>query len=489
MHRTWTGGLWAANVSILHPTSITAIALQPVPGTGLHEIPAWTARPHACITILLLADLAALSVGVAVSVLVWRHFGVNFSTEFYVRLWPVLLLFPVAYAASGLYPGFGRNPADELRKLSITTSLVYAALAVTIFLLKDAATYSRGTFLLAWSNTLILVPLFRTVMRSVCSRQPWWGHPVVVVGARKVSVAIAAKLQSQPELGFRPVAIFEEPQLAASLARGRRIRYVILATSEIPRETVRTFFEECSEAFSDVIVIPDLAGFSSLWVEARDFRGMLGLEVKQRLLVPRARLLKRVLDVLLVTVVGILALPLITFLAVLIKLTSPGPVFYGQRRYGRAGEPFTAWKFRSMVANANRELDQHLAADLHLREEWRRSHKLRNDPRITRLGRVLRRTSLDELPQLWNILRGQMSLVGPRPIVVEEIPRYGKGIALYKKVTPGLTGLWQVSGRNNVSYEQRVNFDMYYVRNWSIWLDLYVLAKTVRVVLVGDGAC
>jgi len=142
-----------------------------------------------------------------------------------------------------------------------------------------------------------------------------------------------------------------------------------------------------------------------------------------------------------------------------------------------------------MVANANRVLEQHLAADPHLREEWRRSHKLRNDPRITRLGRILRRTSLDELPQLWNILRGQMSLVGPRPIVAEEIPRYGEGIGLYKKVTHGLTGLWQVSGRNNVSYEQRVNFDMYYVRNWSIWLDLYVLAKTVQVVLIGDGAC
>jgi len=179
----------------------------------------------------------------------------------------------------------------------------------------------------------------------------------------------------------------------------------------------------------------------------------------------------------------------VILVAVLVKLTSVGPVFYGQRRFGRAGQLFTAWKFRSMVANANQVLEQHLASDPKLREEWRRSHKLRNDPRITPLGRFLRRTSLDELPQIWNILRGQMSLVGPRPIVAEEIPRYGDGIGLYKKVTPGLTGLWQVSGRNNVSYEQRVNFDLYYVRNWSIWLDLYVLARTVKVVVIGDGAC
>ncbi len=423
------------------------------------------------------------------SVLIWRHFGIDFRTEFYVRLWPVLLLFPSAYAASGLYPGFGRNPADELRKLSIGTSVVYAALAVTIFLLKDAATYSRGTFLLAWCNTLILVPLFRTVMRSVCSRKPWWGHAVVIVGARRVSVAIAANLESQPELGFKPVAICEDPRLAAFVARDRRVRHVILAMSEMPRETVRAFFEECSDCFSDVIVIPDLAGFSSLWAEPRDLRGMLGLEIQQKLLVPRARRLKRVIDILLVLAFGVVALPLIVAIASLIRLTSPGPAFFGQCRYGRKGQPFVAWKFRSMAANASHVLEQCLASDPALREEWRRSHKLRNDPRVTRIGRWLRQTSLDELPQFWNILVGQMSFVGPRPIVADEIARYGDSYSLYKKVTPGLTGLWQVSGRNNISYEQRVSLDLYYVRNWSLWLDLHVLARTVKVVVLRDGAC
>jgi Undecaprenyl-phosphate galactose phosphotransferase WbaP len=218
-------------------------------------------------------------------------------------------------------------------------------------------------------------------------------------------------------------------------------------------------------------------------------RGTLGLEIRQNLLIPRARVLKRVIDILLVVVFSVVALPLIVAIAGLIKLTSPGPAFFGQRRYGRKGEPFMAWKFRSMAADASQVLEQWLASDPALREEWRRSHKLRNDPRVTRIGRFLRRTSLDELPQFWNILRGQMSFVGPRPIVAEEIARYGDSYSLYKKVTPGLTGLWQVSGRNNTSYEQRVNFDLYYVRNWSLWLDLYVLARTVRVVVLGDGAC
>jgi Undecaprenyl-phosphate galactose phosphotransferase WbaP len=185
---------------------------------------------------------------------------------------------------------------------------------------------------------------------------------------------------------------------------------------------------------------------------------------------------------------GIVALPRIAAIAAAIKLSSPGPVFYGQKRYGRGGDPFVAWKFRTMVKNASEVLEEHLRSNPGLRREWMETQKLRDDPRITRVGRLLRRTSLDELPQLWNVLAGEMSLVGPRPIIAEEIPRYGGGFALYKKVTPGLTGMWQVSGRSLLTYEQRIGFDLYYVRNWSIWLDVHILARTVRAVLRGEGA-
>jgi lipopolysaccharide/colanic/teichoic acid biosynthesis glycosyltransferase len=147
-----------------------------------------------------------------------------------------------------------------------------------------------------------------------------------------------------------------------------------------------------------------------------------------------------------------------------------------------------AWKFRSMVQNADEVLCEYLDGHPDFREEWEWNHKLKNDPRITWIGRLLRHTSLDELPQLWNALKQEMSLVGPRPIVQEEIRRYGEDFLLYQMVTPGITGLWQVSGRNNVSYERRISLDSYYVRNWSVWLDLWVLARTIRVVLKGDGA-
>jgi Undecaprenyl-phosphate galactose phosphotransferase WbaP len=223
-------------------------------------------------------------------------------------------------------------------------------------------------------------------------------------------------------------------------------------------------------------------------VDAREVAGCLAVELRRDLLLPLPRLTKRAIDLLIV----ILALPMVALtvlvLAALVRLESPGPVFYGHRRIGLGHSTFHIWKLRTMQVNGDQLLRQALANNEELREEWLRDRKLRHDPRVTRVGRFLRKTSLDELPQVWNVLRGEMSLVGPRPIVEEEITNYGQSFALYCRVTPGLTGLWQVSGRNEVSCRDRVRLDSYYVRNWSPWLDLYILARTARVVLTGAGA-
>ncbi|WP_416672717.1 sugar transferase [Egbenema bharatensis] len=185
---------------------------------------------------------------------------------------------------------------------------------------------------------------------------------------------------------------------------------------------------------------------------------------------------------------GLILLPLIVMIAILVRLDSSGPIFYSQIRIGQGGHHFKAWKFRTMVRDAEQSLQDYLDKHPELKDAWIRDRKLRYDPRVTRVGRFLRRTSLDELPQLWNILRGEMSLVGPRPIVDEEVERYGSKFELYKKVIPGLTGLWQISGRNNITYEERVNLDAYYVRNWSVWLDVYILLRTLWVVITAEGA-
>jgi Undecaprenyl-phosphate galactose phosphotransferase WbaP len=277
-------------------------------------------------------------------------------------------------------------------------------------------------------------------------------------------------------------------ELAPVLAKARKIPYAIVAMPGVSRDRLLQILEQYGQTFAHLLIIPDLFGFSSLWVEAKDMGGILGLEVRQQLLLPGPRLAKFLIDRLITLMGGLIVLPFIILIALLIRIDSPGPILYGQIRIGQNGESFKAWKFRSMVKNADRTLESYLDAHPELRESWERDHKLRNDPRITRVGRFLRQTSLDELPQLWNILRGEMSLVGPRPIVDEEIQRYGEKFGLYTKVTPGLTGLWQVSGRNNLTYEERVSLDAYYVRNWSVWLDLYILIRTVWVVISGEGA-
>jgi Undecaprenyl-phosphate galactose phosphotransferase WbaP len=215
---------------------------------------------------------------------------------------------------------------------------------------------------------------------------------------------------------------------------------------------------------------------------------MVGLELRQQVLLPDYGLIKGCFDVLLTVAGGILLMPLILLIICWIKLESVGPVFYSQARIGRHGRKFRAWKFRSMMVNADTMLETYLAKNPDLRQEWERDHKLKRDPRVTRAGRFLRRTSLDELPQLWNVLRGEMSLVGPRPITDQEVEKYGDAFETYKKVVGGITGLWQVSGRNDVSYEERVYFDQFYVRNWSVWLDCCILFRTIAVVLFSKGA-
>ena len=206
------------------------------------------------------------------------------------------------------------------------------------------------------------------------------------------------------------------------------------------------------------------------------------------LLLPIPRLIKSTMDFVLIILFGILSLPLVAMIVLLIKITSPGPVFYSQERIGKGSRRFRAWKFRTMVPDADKVLQKHLAANPELQAEWEQDHKLKNDPRVTWIGQILRKTSVDELPQLWNVLRGEMSLVGPRPIVDAEVTKYDEAYRMYKKVVPGITGLWQVSGRNNTTYDQRVHLDTFYVRNWSPWFDLYVLLRTVKVVLLREGA-
>ena len=344
--------------------------------------------------------------------------------------------------------------------------------------------------------------LGRKLVRRIFRDQPWWGVPAVILGSGPAAKRLIRTLRRE-RAGLRVVGILTdqvhdwEPELppilgdldaAPALAKAGIAQYAIIAMPQRGREEIRRAIQEYCVGFRHVLLVPDLPGLCSLGIAAREIGGDLGLEVPQRLFQPSSQTVKRIVDVAGSALILTVLAPLFFLLALLTKLTSPGPIFFGHSRFGRNGSPFRALKFRTMFQNGDEILARHLKEHPDQLFEWRRDHKLKQDPRVTAIGKWLRRYSIDELPQLWNVLRGDMSLVGPRPIVTAEINKYGSSYALYTRVLPGLTGLWQVSGRNNTTYEERVAFDEYYVRNWSVWLDTYILARTVKTVVTGDGA-
>ncbi len=465
-----------------------------------------SARPLATLSVLVATDLAALALAAVVSVWGRLWLGGSYSPSLYWPMWPLLGLFLLGYSIVGLYAGVALSPADELRRTTVTTTLIFVALGTATFLLRniDINVYSRGVFLLAWLMSVAAVPLGRGLVRQLFASQPWWGYPVLVLGAGKTGSMVIETLRARPEIGLKPVAVLDDDpskhgslmgipvvgkvSRAPELARRLHLTYAIVAMPGVTSSQVVNLLEKYGQLFRHVLFIPDLFGFSSLWVVARDMGGVLGLEVRQQLLLPGPQLLKVCLNMLLTLVSGLLIFPLILVCALAIKLDSHGPVFYGHTRIGKGRQHFTAWKFRSMYLDSDRILAEYLQAHPEMQEEWKQERKLKDDPRITRVGKFLRRTSLDELPQLWNVLLGEMSLVGPRPIVDDEVPLYGDKFDLYLKVLPGITGLWQVSGRSDTTYNQRVKLDEYYVRNWSVWLDIYILTKTIWVALRAKGA-
>jgi Undecaprenyl-phosphate galactose phosphotransferase WbaP len=202
----------------------------------------------------------------------------------------------------------------------------------------------------------------------------------------------------------------------------------------------------------------------------------------------RYRVVKRCVDVSLILVSAPLVLLALGLVSLMVMLSSPGPIFYSHRRIRKNGAFFSMWKFRTMCVNSAEVLEEYLSCHPNARAEWNKTHKLRHDPRITPIGRFLRRYSLDELPQLWNVLSGHMSLVGPRPIVAAEVEKYADSFECYCRVKPGLTGLWQVSGRSELTYDERVALDCDYVNRWSLRRDLKILLRTFSVVLTQDGA-
>jgi Undecaprenyl-phosphate galactose phosphotransferase WbaP len=450
--------------------------------------------------LLLLADCLAILGSYWLLVLL-RHAYSPLPLDLYMRLSPMLLLAPFLGQALGTCQRIALPPPRELKALSLATTLTFTGLMIVMFATKSGEDISRLAILGAWLLSLFAAPAARGLLRRLYCQRSWWGSPLVLLGAEKLE-ELRTNFENHPERGLRVVAQLDaafvngglHPQLTA-IARQHPEASVLLLPdafalhSSSGTQRMNCLLAELYHHFKEVLLLPGFVAHNPfIWLAPRDLGNSTALLVRQNLHDKRRLLLKRMLDLSIIALSACLLLPLWIVIALAIMLDSPGaPVFF-QERVGRNGTRFRVCKFRTMVKNADALLQQTLAENNELHREWAHDHKLKQDPRITRIGAILRKTSLDELPQLWNVLKGDMSLVGPRPIVSEEIAKYGQVFQDYLRVRPGLTGLWQVSGRNNLAYEERVRLDQYYVSNWSVWFDIWILAQTVPVVLYGRGA-
>jgi Undecaprenyl-phosphate galactose phosphotransferase WbaP len=458
--------------------------------------------PWALFGIDVLALEAAFLLGFAVRRAVAPWFAAEIGVEQYFGVGVAILLLPLIQYQIGLYPGFLLGPVERLRRRMLATFTVFAGLVAWDHIV-ERGILSRGVLLATFLFALVLPPLAETLMRMWLVHRKRWGVPVVMLGAGETGRAIARTLRSEPMLGLVPVAFLDDrPDAWNRVIEGvpvigplelapdfeNRADAAIIMLSDLGKGDVSSLLQELN--FPRVIVIPDLVGVASLWVTARDLGGCLGLEIKKNLLIGRNTVLKEFMDRALALPLFLASIPVIAIAAVWVRLSSPGPAFYRQYREGLKGTRIPVWKLRTMYLDGDRMLEDWFERHPEERAHWRRHFKLRHDPRILPvIGQLLRRTSLDELPQLWSIVKGEMSLVGPRPLPDYHLAQFSPEFrALRTRVLPGLTGLWQVSGRSDGDLKVQQALDTYYIRNWSPWLDLYILARTVAAVVLARGA-
>ena len=422
--------------------------------------------------------------------------------DVYLKAWALGSLWVLIFAYEGLYPSIGMGFWDEIKSLLKGNMLCFVILILLTFVTKTTVDFSRPVIIMALFLSIRLLPLMRRFSRWALKSLGLWKKNVLIIGSPEAVGQVLCNLKKHPDWGLQPVGVVSSDGRDGTFDKAlpvyRDIRQVddawikpeeiIVAAPHVSRAELLEIVDDAMKVSPVVKMLPDLYGVASVGVKTYDLDGMLLLEMEDRLALKRNSITKRTFDIL-CAFIGLLVLsPLFLLIVLLIKLDSRGPAFFGHKRLGKGGRYFTCYKFRTMRPDAEQVLKDLLRRDPEARAQWEKDFKLKNDPRITKVGAFLRKTSLDELPQLWNVLKGDMSLVGPRPIVTDEVKRYGDKARYLFKVPPGITGLWQVSGRNDIDYEERVLLDEYYAKNWSLWLDIEVIIRTFGAVLKKQGA-
>lgn len=376
---------------------------------------------------------------------------------------------------------------DELRVFFSVIFTIAILHGVVVLIAKWP--FVRGVWLLSWSAAAILIPITRHLTRKLLSQLGLWKTKTLIIGTGETAKGVHRAMASEPQLGFEVIEFLPISSDLISKLKSHKDIHIVIALEESELSQNQSLIEEMTLHFPELHFVPSLSGLPLFEMDPYHFFSHEILILKSRNnLHFRPRIwLKRSFDVT-ASLGAILALsPLLLWVALRIRLSGP-KVLFKHRRVGQSGRSFNCYKFRTMALNSDQLLKELLEKDPVARKEWEEKMKITDDPRVTSIGNFLRKTSLDELPQLWNVLRGDMSLVGPRPIVEKEISRYGNRIEFYTSVKPGITGLWQVSGRSDTDYKTRVQLDTWYVKNWTLWYDIAILFKTIRVVLNRSGA-
>jgi len=421
------------------------------------------------------------------------------TADFWLLLLTVPLITPLVYLTMRLYRVHQYSTAEEFRRIIVAVSLIISATVMVSFWSK--ASFSRLWMVLSWGLGLVLALTVRRLWHWRVRRIRLAGKltfRTLIVGANLEAERLAATMQTK-ELGFQPVGFvaggldalrLDDERVLGPVARIRELiretkaDCLFVASSAVTPEDVPQIMKARRQENVEVRFTANLPTILSSRLAPQTIGGVMTLSVNVLQLTRAQAAAKRACDVV-VSAVGLLALlPVFAVVATAIKATSPGPVIFRQERIGLRGRPFTLLKFRTMCAGADLMLE-----DLRDRNEADGPlFKLRQDPRVTRVGAVLRRYSIDELPQLWNVLKGEMSLVGPRPPLADEVALYEEWQLDRLEVRPGITGLWQVSGRSELSFEDYVRLDLFYVENWSIAYDLFILSKTIPLLVSTRGA-
>ncbi len=456
---------------------------------SLRHFPSISYRRLKVVSVLAIGDGVAAIAAVAIEIGLFRLFDVGNTTPFGM----VAVLTPAAFLIClslllGLYETSRSNPV-EIFRLRVLSAFVFAIVV--------DLTLERSLSLLAqvagWATLVVLVVVLGSIAsglaQMILTRFDIWQTRVVLVGDAGQTRTLAAMLETAPALGMRVLAraAFDDPRLRnpAGFADQPAELAVLLSSGDGHLDAQRAE----SLNFASVIIARDAGDMQTLWLNSRMIGSAIGIEIRRSLLA-RNLVVKRAMDLLIGTIMLLSALPIVAATAAAVWCVDRHNPFYAQARIGLGGRIVRVWKVRSMFKDAESRLEQHLASDPVARAEWERSFKLSRDPRILPgLGQFIRRTSLDELPQLWNIVRGDMSLVGPRPFPAYHLAGFDEPFrALRSSVTPGLTGYWQITCRSDSTLEIQKNADTFYVRNWSIWFDLYILLHTMPAVVFGKGA-